>query len=189
MLNRILFARTTSVGFVVLTLLGFSGRTSLAQEAKQPDVWAPLKHFLGAWEGTSNGQPGKGKVELSFQFVMNGRFLQVRNRSTYPRQEKNPKGEVHEDWGLISYDRARKTFVYRQFNVEGFVNQYVMEPVSADGKKITFVSESIENIPPGWRARETYRIVSENEFAAVFDLAAPGKDFEVYSQSQLKRKK
>jgi hypothetical protein len=33
------------------------------------------------------------------------------------------------------------------------------------------VTTSIENIPSGWRARETYRVVQEDEFIEKFDLA------------------
>jgi hypothetical protein len=63
---------------------------------------------------------------------------------------------VHEDWGFISYDNRRKTFVYRQFHIEGFVNQYALESLSPDSQSFTFVSECIQNIPTGWRAKETY---------------------------------
>lgn len=59
--------------------------------------------------------------------MLNSQFIRVQNRSEYPPQEKNPKGEVHEDEGFISYDRARQRLVLRQFHVEGFVNQYVQE--------------------------------------------------------------
>ena len=89
---------------------------------------------------------------------------------------------------MISFDRARKQFVYRQFHVEGFVNQYSAE--AAEGaKREVFVSEAIENIPPGWRARETYNILSNDEFTETFELAEPGKEFEVYTETRLKRKK
>jgi hypothetical protein len=94
------------------------------QTNQKPDIWEPLKFFVGAWQGTSQGQPGQGVCVREYQFALNGKFLQVRNKSTYAPQEKNPKGEVHEDWGMFSYDRARKKFVLRQFHVEGFVNQY-----------------------------------------------------------------
>jgi len=53
--------------------------------------------------------------------------------------------------------------------------------------KMVFVSESIENIAPGWRARETYLILNENEFIERFELAEPGKDFVLYSEAHLKR--
>jgi hypothetical protein len=50
---------------------------------------------------------------------------------------------------MMSFDKGRKNFVFRQFHIEGFVNQYVMTSSSADGKTIVFTSESIENIPAG----------------------------------------
>lgn len=159
----------------------------IAQQEKT-DLWVPLRSLVGSWEGTVKGQPGAGNVELEIQFVLNGRFLQVKNRTTYPSQEKNPKGEEHQDWGLISYDRTRKAFVFRQFHVEGFVNQYVMDPIPPDGKRFIFRSETIENIPAGWRTRETYRILNASEFVATFELAGPWKDYEIYSESRLKRK-
>ena len=72
-----------------------------------------------------------------------------------------------------------ETFVLRQFHIEGFVNQYRIESISLDKKTIVFISESIENIPPGFRAKETYQILNENEFTETFELAEPGKDFEI----------
>ena len=41
--------------------------------------------------------------------------------------EKNPEGEIHEDLGLLSYDEAREIYVLREFHVEGYMNQYVVE--------------------------------------------------------------
>jgi Domain of unknown function (DUF6597) len=35
---------------------------------------------------------------------------------THPPQEKNPKGEAHEDVGFISYDEAAQKLVLRQFH-------------------------------------------------------------------------
>ncbi|MBK5256609.1 MAG: hypothetical protein JJE39_11295 [Vicinamibacteria bacterium] len=85
-------------------------------------------------------------------------------------------------------ERNCERFVLRQFHIEGFVNQYVAEP-TLDSSTLRFVSESIENIPAGFRARETYRIVSPDEFVETFEMTEPGKDFEVYSEARLKRKK
>lgn len=162
--------------------------TAAPQANQKPDIWEPLKYFVGAWEGTSKGQPGQGAGEREYLFALNGKFLQVKNKSTYAPQEKNPKGEVHEDWGMFSYDRARKKFVLRQFHVEGFVNQYLFESKSEDGKTLIFISESIENIPAGFKAKETYRILNNNEFTETFEIAEPGKAFEVYSETKFKRK-
>jgi len=160
-----------------------------AQEDKKVDVWSPLEFFVGKWEGTGTGESGIAKVEREYQFVLNEKFLQGKNKSVYEPQEKNPKGEIHEHWDFFSYDRGRKKFVLRQFHVEGFINQYVLDSLPPDGKTLVFITESIENIPSGWRARETYKIHNEDEFQEIFELAAPGKEFEVYSENHFKRKR
>jgi hypothetical protein len=161
--------------------------TASAQEAtRSADRWGPLRGMLGEWEGTSTGQPGTGTVRRQYRLVLRERFIEVRSASTYPPQEKNPKGEVHEDVGFFSFDRARGRFLLRQFHVEGFVNEYVAGETSASAK-LVFTSESIENIPAGWRARETYVFSGPDEFEELFELAEPGKDFQAYTHARLKR--
>ncbi len=180
--------RRFTVRIALMIVLSLSAASS-TQGNKSLAVWKPLNFFVGSWEGTGKGQPGNSKIERDYQYVLNGEFLQSRNKSVYPAQKANPTGEVHEDWGLFSYDRTRGQFVLRQFHVEGFVTQYASEREPSDGKTLRFVSESIENIGAGWRARETYKIVNDNEFTETFELAAPGKDFEVYTEGHFKRKK
>ena len=150
------------------------------------DPFAPVAFLIGRWEGTSEGQPGKGTLRREYERVLDARFIRVRNRSDYPMQERNPKGEIHEDEGYISFDRTRKKLVLRQFHVEGFVNQYV-EDDGATPTRISFTTESIENIPAGWRARETYIVSGPDAFEEIFELAESGKAFEVYSRAQLRR--
>ena len=161
----------------------------LGQTAKSEDVWKPFGFFLGQWKGQGESGSGKGDYERSYARLYEGRFIEVHNQSTYPPSKENPKGEVHKDFGIISYDKIRKTFVLRQFHIEGFVNQYKLESISPDGKTIVFASEAIENIPAGWRAKETYRILGADEFSETFELAEPDKGFEPYSTAVFKRVK
>ncbi len=144
-----------------------------------------LRWMVGTWKGPQSGEPGKGTSERTYEFVLSGKFLQVQNKSTYPPQGNNKKGEVHEDMGMIGYDQARKRLVFRQFHQEGFVNTYVDE--AAPPNELVFVTEAIENTPSGWRARETYLLVTTNDLVERFELAKPGRDFEVYSIARLKR--
>lgn len=162
--------------------------TLQGQLTRQDSIWLPLKTLIGTWEGTGGGQPGMGRYERSYSFVLNKKYIEVRNRSEYPPTEKNPDGERHEDLGYISFDRLRHTFVLRQFHIEGFVNQYFLDSVSADGKTMFFLSEALENSPRGWRASETYHFHSDTEFTETFQLAAPGQPFETYTRATLKRK-
>ena len=53
--------------------------------------------------------------------------------------------------------------------------------------RFAFVSESMENTPPGWRARESYTVHGPDEFEEVFELAQAGKPFAVYSRTRLTR--
>ena len=148
--------------------------------------FGPLRFLAGAWRGDQAGEPGQGTAERTYQFVLNDRFLQETNTSTYPPHDKNKAGEVHHHMSMISYDGARKRFVFRQFHTEGFVNTYVQEQTT-DAKTIVFVTEAIENIPAGYRARETYTILSNDEFRERFEIAEPGREFELYSEAHLKR--
>ena len=119
-----------------------------AQSPAPVDALAPVARLVGRWTGTSEGQPGKGQVERQYKRVLGSKFIQVRNQSTYPPQEKNPKGETHEDIGFFSFDKTRKRVVFRQFHVEGFVNQYVQDG-EVSSQKLVFTTEAIENIPAG----------------------------------------
>jgi hypothetical protein len=158
-----------------------------AQTSKQDSIWSPFRYFIGKWNGTGAVEGDNGNYERSYQFIFNKRFIEIRNKSTFAPTEKNPKGEVHEDLGYISYDKKRKAFILRQFHIEGFVNQYKLDSISKDGKTIVFTTEAIENIPDGWKAKETYRLIRDNEFTETFELAEPNKPFEVYSKVTLKK--
>ena len=168
-----------------ITLALLVSTTVLAQ-AQSQDNLAAVAPLLGKWSGTAEGQPGRGTVEREYARALGNRFIRVRNRSTYPPQDKNPKGETHEDEGFFSFDRARKLIVLRQFHTEGFVNSYVQDADAAAGT-ISFTTEAIENIPAGFRARETYTFHGADAFEEVFELAEPGKAFEVYSRSRFTR--
>lgn len=172
---------------VAIAVAALMSTTCFAQPTKQDSIWQPLKVFIGSWEGKGGGESGIGDFVRSYRFVLNKRYIEIRNKSTYPPTAKNPKGEVHEDWGYFSYDKLRRTFVLRQFHVEGFVNQYKQESISEDGKRLVFVSEAIENIAPGWRAKETYEVLSNNQIQETFELAEPNKEFSVYSKVTLNR--
>lgn len=63
------------------------------------------------------------------------------------------------------------------------------QPLAPDGRTIVFVTEGIENIDPGWRARETYHILSDDEFEEIFELAQPDGEFKVCVSNRLHRKK
>jgi len=155
----------------------------------QSDPWAPLRVFEGKWEGTVTGKPGKQFSSREYQFELNGKFLSQRDKSVYEVKSPGTKAETREDFGYFSYDTFLKKIVWRQFHSEGFVNEYTLDSVSADGKSFEFVTVRIENLAPGWRAKKSYRVLSADEIEETFSLAPPGKDFDVFTVAHLKRVK
>lgn len=92
-------------------------QSATSKPPDQSDLFSPVRQLIGKWEGDSQGKPGVGKMEREYVFVLRDRFVQVSNKATYPAQEKNPKGETHEDLGFIGYDRALKKLIFRQFHI------------------------------------------------------------------------
>ena len=149
--------------------------------------WDIFRFFLGRWEGTGSGIPGESRVEREYRLVLNDQFIQINDRAVYEPQERNPDGEVHEEIGFISYDRSRSNFVLREFHIEGYVNQYLLENLEAEGKVLVFGTEAIENIPTGWQARTTYEIRGDDEFRETFELAGPDQDWSCYIIIEFKK--
>jgi hypothetical protein len=173
----------------ISALFAFSASSQAQAPAPPPelDPGLPVKFMVGKWTGTATGNAGDGTVVRDYEFVLKKRFLSETNTSTYPPQEKNKKGEIHDHIAYISYDKTRKALVLRQFHVEGFVNQFVMNRENSTSEKIVFESEAFENFSNKWRARETYDVVGPDEFIETFELAPPDKPFQIYSKNHFKR--
>ena len=182
-------ARVVSmVAMVKIALLIYG--SELSAETKEPasrEHWAALRAFSGEWEGRSEGKAGAGTVRRSYAFVLRERYLHEKNVSTYPPRDGNRTGEIHEHWSLFSHDESRQVVVLRQFHQEGFVNQYVLNAQASGPDRLVFDSESFENFDQRWRARETYEFRSPDEFVETFELAAPGKELEIYSRNHFRR--
>ena len=120
--------------------------------------------------------------------VMDRNYIVAANTSTFEPQEANPEGEIHEDWAFYSYDKIRGKVVLREFHSEGFINRYSLEEWDSEARRFVFQSESIENLTAGWRARVTLTIHGENSFSETFELAAPGKEFELLIENHWNRR-
>jgi hypothetical protein len=183
-MKRVLASLAAVCGYVLRVAPVFGVMASSQGAAVDP--LQQVAFLVGRWEGASEGQPGRASVQREYTRILNSRFIRSQNQSVYPPQDKNPKGETHEDVGVFSFDKSRGRAIFRQFHVEGYVNQYVADADSQPGK-VVFTTEAIENLPAGYRARETYIMLGPDEFDEVFELAEPGKPFELYSRAHLKR--
>lgn len=157
------------------------------KDAESNDPWEYFRYFLGDWQGVGTGKIGESHLERKYKFILNEQFMQVYNRSVFKPQEKNPHGEIHEDMGIFSYDKSKGVFILREFHVEGYVNQYTVERQDVEGKIWVMTTDTIENIPSGWQARTTYKILNHDEFQETFELMRPGEDWTCYISSHLKR--
>jgi len=88
---------------------------------------------------------------------------------------------------LISYDAERNVYVFRQFNIEGYVNQYLLIDSLSTDEKFVFETESIENFPSGGRARWTVIKKGEGKIETVFDVSFPGKEYTCFGTNRLYR--
>jgi hypothetical protein len=67
------------------------------------------------------------------------------------------------------------------------VNQYVLENRDTGNRPFVFVTEAIENISPGRRARTTCEILGENRFRETFDLAGPEQEWACFIDNVFER--
>lgn len=152
----------------------------------------PLKRvefIIGDWQGTGQGfGNNKSKIESSFKWVMNKTYIEVINDSKFAPTKNNKTGEHHIDKGFISFDKKRNKIIYRQFNIEGFVNQYVLIDSISDNTKLVFETEKIENFVRGGKARLEIKKLSNNKLETSFFVAFPNKKYSCFGVNKLSRK-
>jgi len=64
----------------------------------QKSFWKFLNTFLGKWNSEVNGKAGLGKRIREYLNIIQGNFFHYNNKTIFKPQEKNPKGEIREDW-------------------------------------------------------------------------------------------
>lgn len=152
----------------------------------QDNVYDKFIFLLGKWKGTGSGFGNdKSAIESDFNLIMNGKYIEVKNDSKFEPTEKNPEGEHHIDWGIISFNKNRKKIIFRQFHIEGFVNQYVLNDSLSNDTILIFETEVIENFPEGGKARWTIRKIKENEIETIFEVSFSGKEFVCYGTNKM----
>lgn len=165
-----------TLAFLVLV---FGASTGFAQPAGT-DALAPLAPLIGDWTGVGEGEPGISAATRHAERVQDGHYIRIEGRSAYPKLEKNKAGEVHGSTDFWSYDKARKLIILRQFDNLGFVSTYVQDKAASRDGHIVLVSEHLENVPAGWKARYTYDFVGRDEYREHFELDPDGKGFRTY---------
>ena len=163
---------------------------SIAACYSQNDPFNKLHFLIGNWtgEGTGFGN-AKSIINSNFELEMGGKYIEVVNESKFEPTQKNKYGERHKDEGFISYDKARNKIVYRQFNIEGYVNQYILIDSLSNDSLFVFETEIIENFVPGGLAKLTIRKIDNDNIETIFDVAMPGKKYACFGTNRLTRNK
>lgn len=160
--------------FVIFFIMSFS---SFAQD----NVYEKFDFLIGEWKGQGVGFGNeKSKIQSEFKLIMDGKYIMVKNDSKFEPTESKPEGEHHADWGIISFDNKRKKIVFRQFHIEGYVNQYVLNDSLSDDSTLIFETEMIENFVEGGKARWTIKKIEENKIESIFDVSFPGKEYACF---------
>jgi len=156
-----------------------SAAASVAAEPPK-DGLAELRWMEGEWRGIGEGDPGTSGSERHADSYLGGKYIRMSGRSVYPKQEKNPKGEVHAQLNLWSFDRARSAIVMREFDTLGFVGTYVLDKGASAPDRWVLVAEALENVPNGWKARYVVTRKSADEYHEMLELDPGGKGFKPY---------
>lgn len=142
-----------------------------------------LKTFdflIGNWQGVETGVAGNGIGFRTYRYDLGDHFIFVENQSTFPISEKKPKGEVHRDKGVFSYNKNTSKIVLREFHVEGFANIYELDESESDERKFVFITREIENNPGNWKAKLILTRSSEDQFIEEFLIAMDGENFKPF---------
>ena len=172
-----LAAQPWRTGFLLALCLstGYAAARESA-ESQTTDPWAPFRLLEGNWEGAIEGRLGQGKGRRRFKFVLDEKFVLLEHASIRLPQDKSPGGDYHREIGVFSFDRDRDKVIYREFLVEGYVNQYVCE---VEPKQFVCTTESVEN-GAGMKARLTLEILDAYRFDETFELAGRGEELGLY---------
>ena len=147
-----------------------------------------LDFIIGEWSGTGTGYGNsKSTIKASFNFIMGGKYIESFHDSKSIPTSSKPEGENHLDKGIISFDESRNMIVYRQFNNEGYVNQYVLIDSLSNNNKLVFETEEIENFVPGGAARWTVIKSNAVEIETIFDVSFPEKGYSCFGTNKLTR--
>jgi hypothetical protein len=173
---------------VCLSQSGVMQKAATAQAAgaaAKAAPWADWSFLLGNWildEG--GGRPGEAtSATASFTVDLGGHVIVRRNHSEYASVNGKPP-VIHDDLMTIYEEGGAARAIY--WDNEGHVIRYTVS-VSADRKKIVFVSEKAAGAPV---FRLTYEDLKPNTVRAGFEIAPPDKpgQFAMYVQGTMVRK-
>ena len=152
----------------------------------QTSTLQDLSFLQGSWKGTGTGFGNStSKITATYNFIMKNRYIEVKHESVFKPTAEKPQGDHHIDRGYISFDKARNIIIYRQFNSEGYINQYILNETLSTADVFVFETEHIENFVPGGKARLTIKRINATSIETVFDVSFPNKEYTCFGTNKL----
>ena len=82
----------------------------------------------------------------------------------------------------------RDAFIFRQFNIESYVNQYVLNEDYSTDTSFVFESELIENFAEGGKTKWTILVHSPDHRETIFDVSFPDSEYACFGTNHLWKK-
>jgi hypothetical protein len=165
---------------IAISLIAFS-------PAFSQDRFSKFDFLIGGWQGMETGIAGDGIGFRTYDYELNNNYIVQHNQSSFPKTEKQPMGEVHRDFSIISFNSNDSSIILREFHVEGFTNIYLLDKELSNGSSFVFLTREIENNPGNWKARLTINKISDTEFNESFDIATDGVNFKNLLKNRWKK--
>ena len=147
-----------------------------------------IDFLIGNWMGTGIGfNNTQSNVEVSFYYIMKGKFIEMDTESRFAPNGKNDKGQFHQEKGVFSYDEDRKMIIYRQFSNDGYINQYYLNDTISTANTLVFDTEKTENFIPDGKARWIIQKEGDRQLSTSFNVAFPGQSFVSFGTQQLRK--
>lgn len=139
-----------------------------------------MNFLLGKWEDYRTGRARIGQGFKTCTFIRESNYIYSNNKSIIDPQDRNPEGEIHGDWGIISNDSFVNKFTMCDCYSLGYINSNVLEYIPENPAKYEFNSDNLENVPEGWKARIKLEKIDEDTFEETLDPSQTGRDYVTY---------
>lgn len=174
----------TKIALALACLIG-----PLAQAQGTPsDPWIPLRFLVGEWRGAITGDQGTGAVTRHYRFILSGEYLQERSMANFPPQPLQPDGAVLNSASFLLYDKVQHVLVFRQLHHERFNGTFVLSKALSRPAKLVFESVRLDSASAAWKARDTFEVISPDEYVETFEVAEGDKPFAIQSRILFKRR-
>jgi hypothetical protein len=183
-IHRAIYNRPINLGTRRPSTFGQDKGDEIVSQKTQTGL-SVLDFLIGKWKGHGAGFGNTSVVEQEYELVLQEKFIRSMSHSV-AHDDEGQLVEVHDDWGMFSFDSDREAIVLREFYSEGYVNIYVMREGDDPGNSFVFTSERTEGAG-GLQAQLRLNLLSNDEFQMFLDLARPGENFRECLVMRMKR--